>query len=140
MATLELEKDLESEGTISFRLTPIENGKQKLYLVDVGHADKDRITLSVTKNERGERQLLLAICNDEGSCLEKAEDFPEFKLGSAFDIELVWNSELNKIAVFLDNEQKLELVDSEISINNLGTEIHYGEDIMGNNKSEMVAD
>lgn len=139
MSTINLGKNLKAEGTISFKLTPIENGKEKLYLIDVGQKEKDRITLSVIKNGEGERLLLLYICNEDGECLEESEVFPEFKLGSAFDVELVWSSEIKKVAVFVNNAQKLEIVDDKIKFSDLGKEIHYGEDIMGENKSEMMA-
>jgi len=141
MSKITLQKDLYPEGTISFKLTPIENGKDRLFLIDIGTGgEENRITLVISKNTDGTRDLLLELCNNEGECLNESRLFQDFQLGLAFNVELVWSTNKKKIAVFLDNESFLEIEDEKIKFNNLGNTIHYGEDINGENQTEMTAE
>lgn len=130
---------LNSEGTLSFKLTPTENGRKELYLIDFGEEiDKNRITLKVLKTEEDNRMLSLEIFNDAGIFLIDSKDFnSKFKLGCQYDVAIEWSSEYNQIAVFIDNDKFLEINNSDVKLDNLGNKIHYGEDISGNNKSEM---
>lgn len=141
MPKINYEKKLGTEGTISFKLTPIENDKEELYLIDVGsQVDRDRITLVVIKNAEGGKDLMLKICNNNSECLDKVIKFPEFQVGSAFDVEVVWSSTQNIIVVFINDESRLIIENTEVVFGDLGKEIHYGEDIFGNHKSEMTAE
>ncbi|MFC1623639.1 hypothetical protein ACFL05_00790 [Patescibacteria group bacterium] len=141
MPKINTNKNLGSEGTISFKLMPIENDKEKLYLIDVGlQKNKDRITLIVVKNASGGKDLMLKICNKNSECLGEVISFPEFQVGSAFDVDVVWSSVRNIVAVFVNDESRLIIKDDKVIFENLGNEIHYGEDILGGNKSEMTAE
>ena len=138
MAQLNLSKTLGAEGTISFRLNPVVNSTDRLYLLDFGEEqNKNRITLVVIKNSSQTRHLSLEIFNDNSKKLEKSEPFPDFKIGLAFDVELVWSTAQNKIAVFVNDNQFIELSDKDVKFSNLGNIIHYGEDIAGQNKTEI---
>ncbi len=141
MSQITWPKNLSPTGTISFKLNPIENGKDKLYLIDFGTEQaKNRITLTVVKNVNGTKDLMLELFNNSGQTLETQMAFPGFQIGVAFDVELVWSTEKNKIAVFIDNEQFLLLEDAKIIFDDFGSIIHYGEDIIGQNKTEMTAE
>lgn len=134
-------KPLGPEGTISFKLTPIQNNKDRLYLIDIGADRKrDRITLVVTKNEGNPRTLLLEVYSFDSIFLNKSEAFSEFQIGSSIDIELVWSTNKHKVAVFVNNKQFLEIESPKIQFNNMGNIIYYGEDIEGKNKTEMTAE
>ena len=140
MPQVTLPQNLSSTGTISFKLTPIENGKPRLYLIDFGEQTKNRITLTVVKNDNGSRDLTLELLNNNGEPLETHKTFPSFQIGLAFDIELVWSTEKNKIAVFINDEMFLILTDNKVVFDDFGNVIHYGEDITGQNKTEMTAE
>ena len=137
MSQITQQSALMSEGTITFKLNPIENGKDRLYLIDVGLAEtKNRITLSVVKKD-DKRLLSLEIYNKEGEFLETSESFTDFKIGNAFDVELVWSTGHNKVAVFVDNKQFLEMGNDKISFDGLGKTVYFGEDITGENKTQI---
>src|SRR3989344_9365552 len=140
MSQVTLPQNLSSTGTISFKLTPIENGKDKLYLIDLGtESEKHRITLTVVKNDTGLKFLKLELFNNKGEPLETHKSFPSFQIGLAFDVELVWSTEKNKIAVFINDEVFLILEDEKVVFDDFGNVIHYGEDIAGQNRTEMTA-
>ena len=137
MSKITQSQSLGAEGTILFRLTPIENNTDRLYLIDVGEESKrNRITLVTTKKTEG-RNLVLEIYNDDGEFLNAEKDFPGFQLGAAFDVELVWSTQENKIAVFVNEELFIQLEEEKVKFGSLSKEIHFGEDIFGNNKTEV---
>ncbi len=134
-------KPLGQEGTISFKLTPTQNSKDRLYLIDIGaESQKDRITLVAIKNQEEPRQLALEIYNTEGNFLNTSKVFPDFKIGSSFGIELVWSTAKHKVAVFVATKLFLSIDDTRIKFSNLGNAISYGEDIKGDNRTEMTAE
>ena len=93
----------------------------------------------VTKDSTGNRFLQLEIINSLGVPAQWSIPFPDFKIGLSFDVELVWSSGRNIIAVFIgDSKDPIILEkDSRIQFENLGSIIHYGEDINGDGQTQM---
>ncbi|MFA6077363.1 MAG: hypothetical protein WC735_04810, partial [Candidatus Paceibacterota bacterium] len=110
-----------------------------MYLLAIGSATKDQITLVVTKDSTGNRSLQLEIINTSGVPAQWSTPFPDFKIGMSFDVELVWSSERNLIAVFIGNNEDPIMIqkDPKIQFVNLGNTVHYGEDINGDGQTEM---
>ena len=136
MTKLTLPQQLDAEGTLSFKLKPTENGVEKFYLIDFGESEeRNRITLSIVKNGGTSRSLLLEIYNKEGV---KESDTTPFAyaevINLSFEIDLAWSSKDERIAVYVNDEQYINMKKPSIKFGLLGKDIHYGEDINGGNE------
>lgn len=138
------QQQLGPEGTINFILTPMKNGTSRLFLIDIGTEEaRNRISLLVTKENAtaDTRSLALEVYNDDGVLLPRqVAPFPRFQLSAAYDVELVWSTQAKGVAVFIDDQRLLEISDPRVRFTNLGQEIHFGEDIQGQNQTEMLAE
>lgn len=133
---------LGAEGAIKFKLTPIKNGTNRLYLIDVGlEARKNRITLLITKDASGSRSLALELFNSAGVFLTESKAFPAFQLGTAFNVELEWSSGKHTVAVYIgdSDDEFLKIENKDVVFEGLGSVVHSGEDIGGDNKTEIIA-